>query len=239
MKQRVTINLNDIIPESKDVFNHQGIPKGSVIPDRVNSLFREAVSVFKEKAELVAIIKEVTITEFGDIFEGEKKNEDQAPLENIYPESDYLSVFAISLGAGIVKKINDLFAENDFASGAMLDSVASLAADKSVEVLEKFLFNDLLERNLTKNKNVVLAYSPGYCGWDLSGQKKLFEYLKPEEIGITLNDSFLMSPLKSVSGVLVYASKEVHTFENSFTFCGYCRNQTCHDRINNILNIDL
>ena len=239
MKQRVTINLNDIIPEAKDVFNHQGIPKGSVISDRVKSMFEEAVSVFKEKTEPVAIIKEVTVTDFGDIFEGEGKNEDQTPLENIYSESNYLAIFTLTLGAGIVKKINDLFSKNDFAFGTMLDSVASLAADKSVEVLETYLFNNLLKRKPTKNKNVVLAYSPGYCGWDLSGQKKLFEYLKPEEIGITLNDSFLMSPLKSVSGVLVYASKDVHTFESSFTFCGYCKNQTCHDRINSILNIDL
>jgi hypothetical protein len=116
----------------------------------------------------------------------------------------------------------------------MLDSVASMAADKSVEVLESYLFNDLSERNLTSNDSIVLGYSPGYCGWDLSGQKKLFEHLNPEEIGVIINESYLMSPLKSVSGVLVHGDKEIHVFESSFTFCSYCKNQTCYDRIEKI-----
>jgi hypothetical protein len=118
----------------------------------------------------------------------------------------------------------------------MLDSVASMAADKSVEILEAFLYNNLSKRNLTKNGSIVLGYSPGYCGWDLSGQKKLFQHLNPCEIGITINESFLMSPLKSVSGVLVHGDKKIHVFESSFTFCSYCKNQTCHDRIEKIIN---
>ncbi len=236
MNQRVPINLNDIIPASKDVMNHQGIPEDSVIPDHIISLFEDAVNVFKQKAKPVAIIKNVTVDEFDDIFEGEKKNEEQAPLENIYPHSDNLFLFVNTVGSEIVDTINDHFNTKDFAPGAMLDSVASMAADKSVEVLETYLFNDLSERNLTRNDSIVLGYSPGYCGWDLSGQKKLFQHLNPDEIGITINESFLMSPLKSVSGVLVHGDKEIHVFESSFPFCSYCKNETCYDRIEKIFN---
>ncbi|MFC2103326.1 vitamin B12 dependent-methionine synthase activation domain-containing protein [Bacteroidota bacterium] len=237
MNQRIQIDLNDILPASKEVFHHQGIPEDSVVPEHIISLFEDAVTVFKDKAKPVAIIKEVTVKEFNNIFEGEKKNEDQAPLETIYPHSNYLALFALTIGVDIVDTINDFFNKKDFAAAAMLDSVASMAADKSVEVLETCLFNDLSKRNLTKNDSIVLGYSPGYCGWDLSGQKKLFQHLNPGEIGITLNDSFLMSPLKSVSGVLVFADKKIHVFESSFTFCGYCKNQTCYDRLEKIYNI--
>jgi hypothetical protein len=237
MNQHVSINLNDIIPASKEVLHHQGIPEDSVVPNHIISLYVDAVAVFKDKAKPVAVIKEVTAKEFDIIFEGEKKNEDQAPLENIYPHSNYLALFALTLGIEIVDTINDLFNKKDFAAAAMLDSVASMAADRSVEVLENFLFNDLSKRDLIKNDSIVLGYSPGYCGWDLSGQKKLFQHLNPGEIGINLNDSFLMSPLKSVSGVLISADKKIHVFESSFTFCGYCKNQTCYDRIEKIYNI--
>jgi hypothetical protein len=236
MNKRVPININDIIPSSKDVLHHQGIPEDSVVPDHIISLFEDVVNVFKEKAKPVAIIKKVTVDEFNDIFEGEGKNEDQTPLENIYSHSDDIALFALSVGSEIVDAINTLFDKKDFARGAMLDSVASMAADKAVEVLEAYLYNNLSEKNLTKNGSIVLGYSPGYCGWDLSGQKKLFHRLNPAEIGITLNDSYLMSPLKSVSGVLVHGYKEIHVFESSFTFCSYCKNQTCHDRIEKILN---
>jgi hypothetical protein len=237
MKRVISINVNDIIPQSKDVLDHQGIPEDSVVPDHIISLFEDAVKVFKEKLNPVSILKEVTIKEFEIIFEGERKNEDQAPLENIYPHSDNLALFALTLGKEIVDTINDFFNKKDFASAAMLDSVASIAADKSVEVLETYLINDLKKKDLTRSDSIVLGYSPGYCGWDLSGQKKIFQHLNPGEIGITLNDSFLMSPLKSVSGVLVHGDKEIHVFESSFTFCGYCRNRNCYDRIEKIYNI--
>ena len=118
--------------------------------------------------------------------------------------------------------------------GRTVRAVASVAADKSVEVLEGYLLGKLSQSGPTDTNNYLLGYSPGYCGWDISGQKKLFQHLNPVEIGITLNDSFLMSPLKSVSGVLIFGDKEIHLFESSFTFCNYCRNQSCHDRMDKI-----
>ena len=237
MKQRVAINLDDIIPSSIDVFKHQGIPEETDIPDHIINLFDEAVSVFKElNIKPVGIIKEIAINEFDNIYEGEGINEDQTPLENIYPQADNLALFALTLGSEIVDAINDLLNQNEFAPGTMLDSVASLAADKSVEVLENFLFSNPTERNLTTNDSIVLGYSPGYCGWHLSGQKKLFQNLNPEEIGITINESYLMSPLKSVSGVLVHGDKEIHKFDPAFNFCSDCKDQTCYDRMERINN---
>lgn len=234
MNQQIVINIIDIIPDSKDVFLHQGIPEDSVIPDHIISLFEEAVTIFKEKSKPVAKLKTITISEFDEIFEGERRNEDTTPLENIYPQSDNLAIFALTLGNDISDNITTLFDNIDFALGAMLDSVTSMAADKAVEVLVAYFYKKLSEEKLVNNDSKVLSYSPGYCGWDLSGQKKLFKNLNPEEIGITINESFLMTPLKSVSGVLVHGNKEIHVFESSFIFCSYCKNQTCRARIEKI-----
>jgi len=235
MIQHVPIKLLDIIPDPKDVYNHQGIPESTVIPDHISSLFNEALDIFKTKAKPASIITEITIKEFDIIFEGEGKNAGDALLENIYRPSDNLALFALTLGSEIVETINDLFNNKDFALGAMVDSVASIAAEKSVEVLELYFFNMLSKPILTKNDSLVLGYSPGYCGWDMSGQKKLFQHVKPDKIGITLNESFLMTPLKSVTGVLVHGDKKIHIFESSFTFCRYCKNKTCYERIEKIL----
>ncbi len=78
---------------------------------------------------------------------------------------------------------------------------------------------------------VFLRYSPGYCGWDITGQRQLFRALRPEDIGITLRESCLMEPLKSISGVLVAARPEVHRFDNTYPFCTVCTTQTCRSRI--------
>jgi hypothetical protein len=77
---------------------------------------------------------------------------------------------------------------------------------------------------------VFLRYSPGYCGWDITGQRQLFQALRPEEIGITLRESCLMEPLKSISGVLVAARPEDHRFDNTYPFCSACTTKTCRSR---------
>jgi hypothetical protein len=80
----------------------------------------------------------------------------------------------------------------------------------------------------------VLPYSPGYCGWHISGQRALFRHLEPERIGITLNTSFLMQPLKSVSGVLVVGDPRIHEFDNDFDFCAECATLDCRARIGSV-----
>jgi hypothetical protein len=77
----------------------------------------------------------------------------------------------------------------------------------------------------------VLGYSPGYCGWHISGQKKLFASLKPRKIGISLNEGFLMTPLKSVSGVLVGGKREIHLFTPNYSFCKSCKTHSCLPRM--------
>jgi len=80
----------------------------------------------------------------------------------------------------------------------------------------------------------VLGYSPGYCGWHISGQRRLFERLGPGEIGISLNDSCLMRPLKSVSGVLVAGAAPIHRFRPEFTCCAECATRLCVPRMRSV-----
>jgi hypothetical protein len=99
---------------------------------------------------------------------------------------------------------------------------------------------DVLERRLVDGSSVAergahrpgrLRYSPGYCGWHLSGQRALFAALQPEEIGITLRESMLMVPLKSMSGVIVAGLPAIHAFADDYPFCGECRTRGCRERI--------
>ncbi|MEN6619855.1 MAG: vitamin B12 dependent-methionine synthase activation domain-containing protein [Rikenellaceae bacterium] len=45
-------------------------------------------------------------------------------------------------------------------------------------------------------------YSPGYCGWSVIEQKKLFGFFPENPCGIRLTESCLMDPVKSVSGAI-------------------------------------
>ena len=65
----------------------------------------------------------------------------------------------------------------------------------------------------------MLRYSPGYCGWHITGQKMLHENLQSRDIGITLTEAFSMKPMKSMSGVIISFKPSIHDFNNNYPFC--------------------
>ena len=232
----VQLSRPDILPEREAVLRFQGMADGMTVQGQVTALLAEALDIFNETCEPVGIIAELSVSEFRELFRGEGENAGDTPLEHIYPQAEALALFALTVGGEVSRRIEELFAENDFALGSMLDAVASLSADKAVEVCEASFLHDLVQRGLARPDHRALSYSPGYCGWHLTGQKKLFQHLQPEKIGITLNDSCLMTPLKSTTGVLAAGRKEIHLFETNYTCCCDCRTYSCRPRMKKLMD---
>ena len=227
----MNINITDIIPSADSILAGQGIKPGSSVNQKIKGLYAEALELFTAKAHPVSLINEIQMSDFERIFKGEGENEAEAPLAIIYPQAEFLALFALTLGAEVSKNIEQLFQEDNFPLGYMLDSIASCAADNAVEVIEVQHKMKLVAKKITGTNSFVSSYSPGYCGWHISAQKKLFQYLKPEKIGISLNDSFLMDPLKSVTGVLVTGKREIHQYSSTYSFCQTCKSYSCEERM--------
>ncbi|MFC1484706.1 vitamin B12 dependent-methionine synthase activation domain-containing protein [Candidatus Neomarinimicrobiota bacterium] len=234
MRHLLEFNLEDILPEGEAVLQHQGMPPGKTVPGHIQAILEEAVEVFTSEARPTGILQELTVEQFDAIFRGEGLNEHEAVLKAIYPQAESLALFALTMGSTLSANIEEQFAGKNFALGAMLDAVASLAADGAAAHVEERYEKDLAGRNNRATELRVLGYSPGYCGWHISAQKKLFQALEPERIGITLNTSYLMTPLKSVSGVLVAGPREIHLFKPSFDFCKVCKSYSCHERLRDL-----
>jgi hypothetical protein len=67
--------------------------------------------------------------------------------------------------------------------------------------------------------NITNRYSPGYCNWSVSEQKLLFSFLPDGFCGIKLNDSALMTPIKSISGI-IGIGQNVKMNEYNCNHCG-------------------
>ncbi len=214
-----------------EILRSQGIPDEACISENFERVYEEATELFHDLADPKGIIAGITTRHFEEIFRGEGLNEKENPVEEIYRKSDYLALFAVTLGSVLSEKVTEFFDNGEYADGYMLDSVSSYAADKLANLTTGHLQSELSRRETSQR---VLCYSPGYCGWHISGQKKLFEALHPEEIGITLNESCLMSPIKSVSGVLISGPAEIHKFVNSYSFCNTCTARSCIKRMRNL-----
>ncbi len=213
------------LPTADDVLRGQGIPPARA-DGRIAEALAWALERFAELAEPVGIRVEVTGDEFGRIFRGAGRNAPANPLKDIYPQALRLALFAVTVGPKPERLVARLFKEGKFELGYLLDAVASSAADRLAELLQSGIWN--LE------SGIALRYSPGYCGWDLTGQRALFRRLKPAQIGIRLRRSCLMEPLKSVSGVVVLAAAGAHRFKNNFPFCPACATKSCRSRITEI-----
>ncbi|UCE61181.1 MAG: hypothetical protein JSU63_05410 [Phycisphaerales bacterium] len=231
MTEVLTFSTGEVEPDRDSVLQNQGIPEGATVTDEIERLLKSAIGAFHEHGKPVGMTGEISHVDFGAVYQGEGRNEDKTPVGDIFRRAERLALFVVTLGERICARIDELFRSSDYALACMLDSVASAAADKTAEVLQE-RYADSRSGSKTENEGrAVLRYSPGYCGWHISGQRGLFEFLHPEEIGVSLKESFLMQPLKSVSGVLIAGAREIHEFEDSYSFCAECATRGCRERI--------
>ncbi|MGD2111581.1 MAG: vitamin B12 dependent-methionine synthase activation domain-containing protein [Phycisphaerae bacterium] len=235
MTEILNYTPDEVRPTRAAVFESQGLPTGDAARDEIEALYGSAMDLLGRVAAPVAILADITTDEFADVYRGEGMNELRTPVGDIFSQATDLALFCVTLGPKISQEIQQRFKENDFAVASMLDSVASAAADRLADLVEDRYRASLQKRERLASDTGVLRYSPGYCGWHVSGQGKLFEVLEPEQVGVSLTETFLMQPLKSVSGVLLAGPAKMHDFANNYGFCSMCETQGCRSRIRSLL----
>lgn len=105
---------------------------------------------------------------------------------------------AASIGREISELTAKKFAAGDGAAASITDAVGSECADAAMNFLQTYAATQL------KRSGRILSdcrFSPGYGNWPLTAQKNFFSWLNLEELGLTLNDSMLLIPEKSVTAL--------------------------------------
>ncbi len=79
-----------------------------------------------------------------------------------------------------------------------------------------------------RGKYLTPRFSPGYGDFPLSAQKEIFRALEcPKKIGVSLTDSLMMVPSKSVSAIIGITDEKPDFSENK---CKSCNNKECEFR---------
>ena len=81
----------------------------------------------------------------------------------------------------------------------ILDAIGSETADAVADVLHHDVLTKLA---LSEEFTITPRFSPGYGDWPVTVQGEILQVCGGSQIGISVNDSFLMQPRKSVSAVL-------------------------------------
>jgi len=109
------------------------------------------------------------------------------------------TIFAIcSISSNLEEEITKLLKIGELSKAIILDAIASHAAEVVAEKVNEIIITE--NKALFENKQYTKRFSPGYCKWTLQeGQKLIFDLLPANKIGITLSDSMMMIPRKSIS----------------------------------------
>jgi hypothetical protein len=230
MRRIIELKVDDLTPPPAEVLANQGMGGRANIPEKIKSLLDSAISIFRQLAEPRGLLEEISNSEFDTIYSGNGLNASEGPVPGIVSGADGLALFAATLGNSLITKSNELFATGGPALGFMLDAVNTCGAERlGRQMCLSFL--DLLPQEKRLKELKGQYYCPGHCGWHISGQTKIFQRLKPEEIGITLNARWVMNPFKSISGMLVAGEIDIHRFQPSFSFCKQCKEHKCVKRL--------
>ena len=104
----------------------------------------------------------------------------------------------VTAGPGPESRARELMEQGEFLEGYITDLVASTMVDSIADQVQEHI------RRMAADQELLISnrYSPGYCSWDVSEQQKLFSLFPKNCCDITLTDSSLMSPIKSISALL-------------------------------------
>jgi len=132
------------------------------------------------ESEKTIIINNVTFN-IGRIIYGQMKKSASAAL------------FVCTAGENLGLRSRRAMKEGDLLEGYIYDVIGSEAVEAATDIMQAVMETEF---------RITNRFSPGYCGWNVVEQHKLFSLLPDNYCGIKLTESALMDPVKSVSGII-------------------------------------
>lgn len=107
-------------------------------------------------------------------------------------------MFLCTAGKEIGNLSRQYMKSGDLLKGYIYDMFGSEIVEAAADRMQEYLKTSMIAAGM----NITNRFSPGYCGWDVAEQHKLFSFFENNFCGITLSESALMDPVKSVSGII-------------------------------------
>jgi len=112
-------------------------------------------------------------------------------------EATKAALFVCTAGAGISNLAAKKASEGNDMLAYVLDVTGSLIVEKAAAKLHEKIRAEAISFGM----DITDAFSPGYCNWSVAEQHKLFSLFPTGFCGISLSESSLMHPIKSISGI--------------------------------------
>ncbi len=154
----------------------------------------------------------------GHIFNGPN-------ISKILKGSETTTIFIFTLGG----KIDDLI-KKEQDTGDILGTIIMDAITTSMLSIAGEYFGKIIKDSNTVKKgySATCTYSPGQYKWTIEEQKEIFNMVDGSRIGVHLNNSFLMVPFKSISGIYGFGPED--RINKTRVACDLCPRENCIGR---------
>lgn len=113
----------------------------------------------------------------------------------IFMDAEKVALCVCTIGPELEEEIKELMKKNEMTRALILDGLGSESAEQVAIQSDRILAEKAREMNLWPSKR----FSPGYGKWDIREQQFIFRTLPGKDIGVSLTESFMMIPRKSIS----------------------------------------
>lgn len=128
-------------------------------------------------------------------------------------------LFICTAGPEISQYAKEILDNGDSLLSYIYDIIGSVTVEKATDRIQKSLEFECQKSGL----KISDRYSPGYCEWNVSEQKMLFDLMPKDFCGVSLSQSSLMLPIKSVSGIIAIGE----SLEQKGYQCYWCTEKNC------------
>ncbi len=196
-----SFSFSELAINSSDVATLLGYPDG-ILPEPFAEYLSEAMNRAENFSDIrgaVHYVNDVSFPEEKGLFtvHGTVFNVGKTVAHELR-NSESVVLFVCTAG----KEISDLAQNLLIGDNPVLGYVYDVLGSVAVEAVSTRIHQNIREMANPSGELISNRYSPGYCQWSVADQHKLFSFFPEKCCGISLTDSALMYPIKSISGII-------------------------------------
>ncbi|MCF7911594.1 MAG: hypothetical protein K9M99_03625 [Candidatus Cloacimonetes bacterium] len=194
------------------------------LSDLINDTLQQVRKHTRVQAGFIMLPKDSIKTQSNILFENRLLFEPGSIIMSQLQNVTSLAVFLATLGSDFdlwIKFVQQI----DMLQAFVIDTIGSLMVEKAVDLLEE----QISMQAMIRAEKCTNRFSPGYCQWLVDEQHQLFHLLPADFDWVKLQPSCLMTPLKSISGIIGLGKNVIKIPYH----CAFCDNKSCYRRLKN------
>lgn len=186
-------------PDTLGILRHMGYPADAVVPGDILNEVEKTVTRLKDVMVPEVFYEELScrVIDYNRVIFGEIHTIESRYVADAFKDCESVIVTVSTLGSRLDLICSGYFDEKEYVAALVADAAGVTALNS----LNRVFWTGLAEKAVEKGMGLTKSICPGLGDWVVGDQRILFDILGDAVKGITLNDSHMISPMRSETAV--------------------------------------